>query len=1250
MGIVMNAVTDPGLKDHLIRNAVRLKTYVALKEELLEVARTSRVLNSQPVPMDIGAVPGKGKPKGKGNQGKDKGKKRGGGKPSTPAPKANPNKNKECHYCHKLGHDEADGKAKKGDKGKSKGRKNRPHADDPGSYVAALTAGQGSEVLVGTGVEDAEGQSADGTARVEDAGSPAEGSAGGPAMEAGAGGPAEAPSSPMELPKIGEPTGEVSEATRKRPAKKIPDTVSVQEFQEHALTHFPYRHWCESCVAGKSREDLHHLRTPKERKGEVPRVCLDYCFLGRALKGEVPKEAKTLETPMDEADGLLPVLVMVDQETGCTFSAVTAKGVNAYAVHVVVEMLKFLGRQRVILMTDGEPAIRSLAEAAAKQIGTGAQLQHAPKETHGQSNGAAERAILETARQVRTLAHAVEAKYPGLHITNETELYPWLVRHSGWLITRYLVKADGRTPYERLRGREYKGEIVEPLETVQYKIDKEVPLGVAKGRKQEMGTAAIHRTAPELLGTAAKTPVTRPSQSSSSAGNQATKRGSDGSKGPSAKIAKEQRKGGEKRAAELSLEEALAQDVTLEDEVPLVAGYPETGTVTQAFDERTGEELPLEKVKHARGRELDKMLEHSVKKDISWEEARRRKLKIVKSRWVDGWKVLPDDPEGVRSRCVAQEINNYQREDVSSGTPPLKAHRMVLAHAATRRAEEAEHTKLIGRYDVSRAFFHAEATGKIAVVPARDVDEGHLWYLLKAMNGTREASKQWSIKIAKTKKRHGFLEVASVPGLYYHPIQDLPVSCHGDDFLLPRIGPAHCGGQCTQGDHLHRRISWGPKGYTWEADEKHVEVLVSGLGLKGAKGVDAPASKDCGKSDREAEKELDAEEAALFRKMAGTALYLSLDRPTIQFAVSDITSGMARPLRLHMHRLRRLGRYLINHPREVWKFEYQEAPKELVVYTDSDWASDTRNRKSMSCYVEMFGKHMIESSCARQAAVALSSGEAEFYALTRGVVAGVMSQQIWEIINFNLPVVARTDSTAGRGIAQRKGCGKVKHLSIRELWLQDFVQEGRVKIVKEPRKTNIADVGTKALPGPRVSELVKMMPLRRGLTAAIPASCLFCTEAQPTEPGNFEPTTFWTYVVLLHVLAAVGLFKLCRDCMSLFTRPGRTSPESADAEVQATLAPVTSLNAGNTAQHLVNIQIGTVNDVGGRPGRTEEAVGAPTPAPQVAASPAPRAEGPGGATSHQTGARHRINRPTPDRRVFVTSQGPRNSLPQELLW
>ena len=89
-----------------------------------------------------------------------------------------------------------------------------------------------------------------------------------------------------------------------------------------------------------------------------------------------------------------------------------------------------------------------------------------------------------------------------------------------------------------------------------------------------------------------------------------------------------------------------------------LAAYPDDGLLEHgAFNERTGEALPLDKVKKARGRELDKMLEHNVKKDISWAQAKQQGLKVVRSRWVDGWKPLPDDPRGVRSRCVAQEVN-----------------------------------------------------------------------------------------------------------------------------------------------------------------------------------------------------------------------------------------------------------------------------------------------------------------------------------------------------------------------------------------------------------------------------------------------------------------------------------------------------------------------------------------------------------------------------------------------------------------
>ena len=267
----------------------------------------------------------------------------------------------------------------------------------------------------------------------------------------------------------------------------------------------------------------------------------------------------------------------------------------------------------------------------------------------------------------------------------------------------------------------------------------------------------------------------------------------DETAGPTeSKRRKEAEAKGQKREAETPQQEAVAEDVTLQEliggmptlhDVGRVAGYPETGKLQAAWDERTGESLPLEKVRKARGRELDKMEEHQVKRDITWEEAREKGLKIVRSRWVDGWKALPDDPKGVRSRCVTQEVNTHQRDDVFSGTPPLKAHRMVVSAAATSKKGRTARRRLIARYDVSVAFFHAPATGKIAVVPPKDLDQGSLWYLLKAMNGTRKPSKQWAKRILAVMSKAGFLEVASVPGLFYHPEWDVTLSCHGDDFL-----------------------------------------------------------------------------------------------------------------------------------------------------------------------------------------------------------------------------------------------------------------------------------------------------------------------------------------------------------------------------------------------------------------------------------------------------------------------------------
>ena len=49
----------------------------------------------------------------------------------------------------------------------------------------------------------------------------------------------------------------------------------------------------------------------------------------------------------------------------------------------------------------------------------------------------------------------------------------------------------------------------------------------------------------------------------------------------------------------------------------------------------------------------------------------------------------------------------------------------------------------------------------------------------------------------------------------------------------------------------------------------------------------------------------------------------------------------------------------------------------------------------MSCYAVKYGLHLLDTSCARQTVIALSFGEAEYYALTRGASAGLLVKGVY---------------------------------------------------------------------------------------------------------------------------------------------------------------------------------------------------------------------------------------------------------------
>ncbi len=211
-----------------------------------------------------------------------------------------------------------------------------------------------------------------------------------------------------------------------------------------------------------------------------------------------------------------------------------------------------------------------------------------------------------------------------------------------------------------------------------------------------------------------------------------------------------------------------------------------------------------------------------------------------------------------------------------------------------------------------------------------------------------------------------------------------------------------------------------------------------------------------------------------FRAVAARANYLAADRPECQYAAKAICRWMAAPTECSRAALKRLGRFVEEHRRVVFRFPWQ-AVSHVDVYSDTDWAGCPRTRKSTSGGCLVLGRHLVKSWSSTQDTVALSSGEAEYYGVAKGSGVGLGYQALLADLGVVLPLRVWTDSTASMGICHRQGLGKLRHIDVRTLWLQQKVRRGEVELRKIKGTENPADLLTKHLSSPAVvEELLKV--------------------------------------------------------------------------------------------------------------------------------------------------------------------------------
>ena len=263
---------------------------------------------------------------------------------------------------------------------------------------------------------------------------------------------------------------------------------------------------------------------------------------------------------------------------------------------------------------------------------------------------------------------------------------------------------------------------------------------------------------------------------------------------------------------------------------------------------------------------------------------------------------------------------------------------------------------------------------------------------------------------------------------------------------------------------MNRIVSWnGAEGLVYEADPRHVEIILEQLQLQDAKEVTMPGAREEGRTAMDNEIKLGDNEATKFRAIVARLNYRSPDRPDIAYIVKELARAMFDPTNGDWLRLKRLGRYVKGKPRLQQLYPWQPAQQRITSYSDSDWAGCKQTRKSITGGCIMIGGHTTKGWSNTQSLIALSSGEAEFYAALKSAAETLGFMSMLKDLNWNLEGTVYGDASAALGIINRLGLGKTRHIDTSLLWIQQIVAEMSLMFIQVLGTTKPADLYTNYL-------------------------------------------------------------------------------------------------------------------------------------------------------------------------------------------
>ena len=210
-----------------------------------------------------------------------------------------------------------------------------------------------------------------------------------------------------------------------------------------------------------------------------------------------------------------------------------------------------------------------------------------------------------------------------------------------------------------------------------------------------------------------------------------------------------------------------------------------------------------------------------------------------------------------------------------------------------------------------------------------------------------------------------------------------------------------------------------------------------------------------------------------YREMVGSLIYLATcTRPDIAFVISFLSKFMNEPTHMHMKIARGVLRYLQYTKEYDLKYVKSIDPLHLTGFTDSDHAQSADSQSiSGNCFRLNDYSTLISWNSSKQSVIALSTVEAEYIAATEASKEAVFLRDLFANFFNTVPrtVPIYCDNQGAISLATHAGFHKrTKHIKLQFHFIRAFVKDRTIHLSYIPSNSNLPDMFTKALNGPKL--------------------------------------------------------------------------------------------------------------------------------------------------------------------------------------